>query len=54
MSVEGLCFPEQLLHHFCAQVDFDTIMMTSPIGIIFRVTGPLCGEFTGPDEFTAQ
>ena len=23
-------------------------MMTSPIGNIFRVTDPLCGEFTGP------
>ena len=29
-------------------------MMTSSNGIIFRVTGPLCGEFTGPGEFPAQ
>ena len=29
-------------------------MMTSSNGNIFRVTGPLCGEFTGPGEFTAQ
>ena len=29
-------------------------MMTSPNGSIFRVTGPLCGEFTGPGEFPAQ
>ena len=29
-------------------------MMTSSNGSIFRVTGPLCGEFTGPDEFPAQ
>ena len=29
-------------------------MMTSSNGSIFRVTGPLCGEFTGPGEFTAQ
>ena len=29
-------------------------MMTSPNGNIFRVTGPLCGEFTGPGEFPAQ
>ena len=29
-------------------------MMTSLNGNIFRVTGPLCGEFTGPGEFTAQ
>ena len=26
-------------------------MMTSSKGNIFRVTGPLCGEFTGPGEF---
>ena len=31
-----------------------TIMMTSSNGNIFRVTGPLCGEFTGPGEFPAQ
>ena len=30
------------------------IMMTSTNGNIFRVTGPLCGEFTGPGEFPAQ
>ena len=30
-------------------------MMTSSNGRnIFRVTGPLCGEFTGPGEFPAQ
>ena len=29
-------------------------MMTSSNGNIFRVTGPLCGEFTGPCEFPAQ
>ena len=29
-------------------------MMTSSNGDIFRVTGPLCGEFTGPGEFPAQ
>ena len=29
-------------------------MMTSSNGNIFRVTGPLCGEFTGPAEFPAQ
>ena len=28
--------------------------MTSSNGIIFRVTGPLCGEFTGPGEFPTQ
>ena len=29
-------------------------MMTSSNGNIFRVIGPLCGEFTGPGEFPAQ
>ena len=29
-------------------------MMTSSNGNIFRVTGPLCGEFTAPGEFPAQ
>ena len=29
-------------------------MMTSSNGDIFRVTGHLCGEFTGPGEFPAQ
>ena len=30
------------------------LMMTSSNGNIFRVTGPLCGEFTGPGEFPIQ
>ena len=29
-------------------------MMTSSNRNIFRVTGPLCGEFTGPGEFPTQ
>ena len=29
-------------------------MMTSSSGNIFRVTGPLCGEFTGPGDFPTQ
>ena len=29
-------------------------MMTSSNGNIFRVTGPLCGEFTGPGELPVQ
>ena len=28
--------------------------MTSSNGNIFRVTDPLCGEFTGPGEFPTQ
>ena len=31
-----------------------TYMMTSSNGNIFRVTGPLCGEFTCPGEFPTQ
>ena len=34
--------------------EFPAHMMTSSNGNIFRVTGPLCGEFTGPGEFPAQ
>ena len=30
------------------------LIMTSSNGNIFRVTGPLCGEFTGPGEFPTQ
>ena len=30
------------------------LMMTSSNGNIFRVTGSLCGEFTGPGEFPTQ
>ena len=37
---------------FCYHVQF--FLMTSSNGTIFRVTGPLCGEFTGPGEFPAQ
>ena len=29
-------------------------MITSSNGKNFRITGPLCGEFTGPGEFPAQ
>ena len=31
-----------------------TCMITSSKGNIFGVTGPLCGEFTGPGEFPTQ
>ena len=31
-----------------------SLMMTSSNGNLFRVTGHLCGEFTGPGEFPAQ
>ena len=32
----------------------ESVMMTLSNGNIFRVTGPLCGEFTGPGEFPTQ
>ena len=41
-----LCF----IHMYC----ITHFMMTSSNGNIFRVTGPLCGEFTGPGEFPPQ
>ena len=42
-----------IIHHvFCN--DWKVIMMTSSNGNFFRVTGPLCGEFTGPGEFPTQ
>ena len=37
-----------MLHHTMRS------MMTSSNGNVFRVTGPLCGEFTGPGEFPTQ
>ena len=36
------------------QYVFSGAMMTSSNGNFFRVTGPLCEEFTGPGEFPAQ
>ena len=35
-------------------VEFNIVIMTSSNGNIFRVTGPLCGEFTGLGEFPTQ
>ena len=42
---------EKLPHRFRSGLK---TMMTSSNGNIFRVTGPLCGEFTGPGEFPTQ
>ena len=39
------CYDE----HYC-----DVNMMTSSNANVFRVTGHLCGEFTGPGKFPAQ
>ena len=53
--------PQCVNAHIQAPVKSDTsgldngfFMMTSSNGNIFRVTGPLCGEFTGPGEFPTQ
>ena len=37
-----------------AALDYGQLMMTLSNGNIFRVTGPLCGEFNGPGEFPTQ
>ena len=55
-----LCDQMASLHHneltWCRYIvtHCGLVMMTSSNGNIFRVTGPLCGEFTGPGEFPAQ
>ena len=55
---EGEMYPNVLTHwgrdkmDAISQTTFS--MMTSSNGNIFRVTGPLCGEFTGPGEFPTQ
>ena len=45
-----------MLHfkHILAIDIMDTSMMTSSNGNIFRVTGHLCGEFTGSRDFPTQ
>ena len=51
--VLGIIFLISMLTHcHCASVPVN--MMTSSNGNIFRVTGPLCGEFTGPGDFPIQ
>ena len=49
------CFTSWL-NTFCSGFHWmsKNIMMTSSNGKIFRVTGLLCGEFTGPGEFPSQ
>ena len=46
-------FMSPLLHRRCPR-PHQWDIMTSSNGNIFRVTGPLCGEFTGPGEFPTQ
>ena len=40
--------------HLVGYSAWNQSMMTSSNGNFFRVTGPLCGEFTGPGEFTTK
>ena len=50
ITLQEICFAVSL-----SPLSFlEQTMMTSSNGNIFRVTGPLCGEFTGPGEFPAQ
>ena len=51
-NADWLCnWCQQYTSHCLRKYSF---MMTSSYGNIFRVTGPLCGAFTGPGEFPAQ
>ena len=53
----GQYFDANVLTHWATMFMYSLIeppMMTSSNGDIFRVTGPLCGEFTGPGEFPTQ
>ena len=47
-------FKDGLLLKQVPGLSFLQNMMTSSNGNIFRFTGPLCREFTGPGEFRAQ
>ena len=50
---DNCCQPirSHIMKSLLINMDF---MMTSSNGNIFRVTGPLCGEFTVPGEFPTQ
>ena len=48
----GFCLNR--IHHVVCFIIVCGSMMTSSNGNIFRVTCPLCGEFTGPGEFPTQ
>ena len=49
-AFENVCEMATIL----SQPQYINDMMTSSNGNLFRVTGPLCGEFTGPGEFSTQ
>ena len=55
ISLTSDCGTDELPYVLSAsKAQLRSIMMTSSNGNIFRVTGPMCGEFTGPGEFPAQ
>ena len=47
-----LCYVSS--YHLCCYIGFDRLHDDVIKGNIFRVTGYLCGEFTGPGEFPTQ
>ena len=49
-----VCYVKHMFHWLGQDLDEWKCMMTSSNGNIFRVTGPLCGELTGPGEFPTQ
>ena len=51
MNYLNQCWSNLLIHR---RVQLYLTMMTSSNGNVFRVTGLLCGEFTGPGEFPSQ
>ena len=53
LSNKGFCYLRlYVVLRYVGPFHYD--MMTSSNGNISRVTGPLCGEFTGPGEFPTQ
>ena len=54
-EIEEITLQPEMWRHdtVCHEAD-QCIMMTSSNGNIFRVTVPLCGEFTGPGDFPTQ
>ena len=53
-SMQSAAKPSKFIHHYVGWPEMAYNMMTSSNGNIFRVTGLLCGEFTGPGEFPTQ
>ena len=54
LTVYGSVFSCTCVSYYKWHCNVLHVMKTSSNGNIFRVTGPLCGEFTGPGEFPTQ